>query len=186
MPRRAAARRSSQVPARAGSLPASRPFEAHEPADLPAAGGRHDFGKVGVFAADVPAGPIQRRPLSRAGRPFADPGRPDQGRPLPDDVRVRMEGALNHDFSRVRLHEGRQAESLEADAYARGQDLHFAPGKLDLKSREGLKRLAHELEHVGQQARGEVAVPEGRDAPINDGSQHEAAADAAAEKAVAS
>ena len=39
-----------------------------------------------------------------------------------------MESAFGADFSAVRIHEDGAADAVDAQAYARGTDLHFGPG----------------------------------------------------------
>lgn len=76
------------------------------------------------------------------------------GRPLPDDLRAKMEAAFGVDFSAVRVHEGPQAESLGARAYTRGTEIVFAPGEYQPESQAGQELLGHELAHVVQQSQG--------------------------------
>lgn len=107
-----------------------------------------------------------------------------QGRPLPEPARLQMEAAFGQDLSHVRVHEGGQAESLDAVAYTQGHHIHFAPGKFSPRSREGMKLLGHELAHVVQQRAGRVAVPQGAGAPINGDPHLEAEADRMASRAL--
>jgi hypothetical protein len=73
-------------------------------------------------------------------------------RSLPVEVRRPMEARLGHDFSRVRIFAGSTAaEQLGADAFTRGEDVHFARGLYDVASPGGQTLLAHELAHVVQQ-----------------------------------
>jgi hypothetical protein len=74
--------------------------------------------------------------------------------PLRDDVRSRMEAAFGADFSAVRVHEDGAADAAGAQAYARGSDLHFAPGAYDPDSSQGRELIGHELTHVVQQQQG--------------------------------
>jgi hypothetical protein len=101
------------------------------------------------------------------------------GSPLPPPVQAKMEGALGHDFSNVRVHQGAEAPSIGALAFARGSHVHFAPGQYRPHSADGQRILAHELAHVAQQRAGEVRSPGGA-VPINDDARLEGAADAAA------
>lgn len=83
------------------------------------------------------------------------------GTPLEPRLQRTMERALGTDLSGVRLHTGdaaaRSAESVSARAYTSGDHVVFASGAYDPGSREGLRTIAHELVHVGQQRRGPVA-----------------------------
>src|SRR5688572_15103290 len=56
------------------------------------------------------------------------------GAPLPEDVRTAMEDAFDFDFGAVRVHEDDVAGSMGAVALARGNDVHFAPGRYDPSS----------------------------------------------------
>jgi Domain of unknown function (DUF4157) len=77
------------------------------------------------------------------------------GRPLPHSVRAVFEPLFQRDFSRVRIHTGREASeaasAIQARAFVAGRDIAFAAGEYDPLSREGQKLLAHELTHVLQQ-----------------------------------
>lgn len=130
------------------------------------------------------AAPIQRRTVKEFfhGADVRRPS-PGSGRALPPEVRAKMENALGHDFSQVRVHVGPEAEQVGAIAYARGTDLHFQPGRYDPSSRAGQALLGHELAHVVQQAQGRVAVPQGKGAPINADPALEAEADRMGERA---
>ena len=86
---------------------------------------------------------------------------PTGGEPLSDSLRKHYEPLLGHDFSRVRVHAGAQAaqsaRALGARAYTAGRDIVFGGGQFDPESGEGKNLLAHELAHVVQQDRGQVA-----------------------------
>lgn len=137
-------------------------------------------------SAPTPAvtAPIQRRTTKEFfhGADVRRPS-PGSGRPLPPQVRGKMERALGHDFSQVRVHVGPEAAQVGAIAYARGTDLHFQPGRYDPHSRSGQALLGHELAHVVQQAQGRVSVPQGKGAPINADPALEAEADRMGERA---
>ena len=80
------------------------------------------------------------------------------GAPLSRDVRPRMEPAMGHDLSSVRVHtSGESAEAARgfgARAFTVGSDVHFNAGEFTPGTKEGDKLLAHELTHVvqGQQS----------------------------------
>lgn len=107
------------------------------------------------------------------------------GKPLPGEVRSRMERTLNADFSTVRVHEGADATAVGARAFTRGEHLHFAPGEFRPRSGEGMRLVAHELAHVVQQRRGRVR-PTGKveGLALNDDPRLEHEADAAGARAV--
>lgn len=85
-----------------------------------------------------------------------------EGRPLEPRIRQAMEASFQADFSSVRVHEGPTAHALGALAFTLGEDLHFAPGRYDPTSSEGVALIGHELAHVVQQREGRVANPYGR------------------------
>lgn len=78
--------------------------------------------------------------------------------PLPDAERSYFEGALQHDFSDVRVHTGAPAAAAAsargAKAYTDGSDIAFAAGRYAPGTPSGRELLAHELVHVAQQSRG--------------------------------
>jgi hypothetical protein len=93
-------------------------------------------------SSSAPAGdaPVQRKAASG-------------GEPLAPAVRSTMESRLGHDFSQVRVHEGREAAAEGAVAYAKGSDVHFSPGAYQPDTPIGAHLLGHELAHVAQQQR---------------------------------
>ena len=76
------------------------------------------------------------------------------GRPLDAATRADMEGRFGYDFSAVRIHaDARAAESaksIDAFAYAVGNDIAFGEGQYAPQSEAGQRLLAHELTHVAQ------------------------------------
>ncbi|MEG3928236.1 DUF4157 domain-containing protein, partial [Microcoleus sp. D3_18a_C4] len=89
------------------------------------------------------------------------------GKPMPEPVQQKMEGAFGADFSGVRIHEGPQAKAINAIAYTQGENIHFQPGKYQPDTQSGQELLGHELTHVVQQKAGRVTVPQGKGSPIN-------------------
>ncbi|MDZ4749829.1 MAG: DUF4157 domain-containing protein [Saprospiraceae bacterium] len=77
------------------------------------------------------------------------------GRPLADQVKADMEQSFKYDFSDVRIHDDKESQelcgSLNAQAFAIGNDIFFNSGKYDPESDKGRELLAHELTHVVQQ-----------------------------------
>jgi hypothetical protein len=88
------------------------------------------------------------------------------GRALDADTRSFMEKRFGDDFSSVRIHTGDRAaasaQSLQARAYALGNDLVFGTPNFDPSTNAGRQLLAHELAHVVQH----------RHAPQNRGQIH--------------
>lgn len=83
-----------------------------------------------------------------------------QGEALPDAVRERMERAMGHDFSHVRIHRDgaaqRAAEALNAHAFALGAEIFFGSGTFAPGTAKGDRLLAHELTHVIQHDEGRL------------------------------
>jgi hypothetical protein len=87
---------------------------------------------------------------------------------LPTVVRHRLEELFGADLASLRVHTASaSATALGARAFARGDEIHFAPGEYEPFSREGWRVLGHEIAHVIQQRCGRV--PRGFDtAPLDD------------------
>lgn len=77
------------------------------------------------------------------------------GSALPGDTQQFMESRFNSDFSDERIHTDSTAENLSrsvnAQAFAHGNDIYFNSGKFSPDSTEGRTLLAHELTHTVQQ-----------------------------------
>lgn len=72
------------------------------------------------------------------------------GEPIGRGLRAEMESRFGRDFSNVRVHtNSEEAGAMGARAFARGNDIAFAPGESPKKDRA---LLAHELTHTVQQA----------------------------------
>lgn len=78
------------------------------------------------------------------------------GEPMAVEVRQKMEGLFRTDFSSVRIHSSPQAQAMGALALTMGDTLHFAPGRYNPKTPQGMQILGHELAHVVQQRAGRV------------------------------
>jgi len=109
------------------------------------------------------------------------------GQPLPEAVRCKAERVLGAELSAVRIHEGPQPQAVDALAYTRGRDIHFAPGQYDPESRRGKELLGHELAHVIQQAQSQVQpTTEAAGVGINESSALESQANELGAKIAAS
>lgn len=133
---------------------------------------------LGAATAAYGKGAIQRKIADRAAKRSAGPadGGGGGGSALPEQVQAKMENSFGADFSDVRVHQGGQADQLCAKAFARGNELHFAPGQYDPSSQGGQALIGHELTHVVQQRAGRVAT-QGKDGPINNDPSLESEAD---------
>ena len=61
-----------------------------------------------------------------------------------------MEKLVKRDLSHVRVYSSPVADAMGAEAFTTGDRIVFAPGRMDLKTGQGLALLGHELAHVGQ------------------------------------
>ncbi|MFF0086749.1 DUF4157 domain-containing protein [Streptomyces canus] len=85
------------------------------------------------------------------------------GDPLPTSVRSTAEGALAHDFSRVRVHSGsvasKSAAAVGARGYTVGKDVVLGSAAASMESLEDLSLITHELAHVAQDDREYLGGP---------------------------
>lgn len=97
------------------------------------------------------------------------------GAPLPGALQAKMSTAFGADFSTVQVHLDDRAGAIGAQAFASGDNLHFAPGQYDPDSQGGQELIGHELAHVVQQRAGRVAAPaQGAGLVIDDALEREA------------
>lgn len=75
---------------------------------------------------------------------------------LEEGLKSRIEQHLGYDLSGVELRESADAADIGAEAFAKGNVVHFAPGQFDQHTERGQHLIAHELSHVVQQAKGGV------------------------------
>jgi hypothetical protein len=84
---------------------------------------------------------------------------------LAPSLEARLGAELDADLSGVRLHEDDDADDLTrragADAVTIGADISFAPGKRQPGTREGARRLAHEVAHTVKHADPRLAHRDG-------------------------
>ncbi|HUH03376.1 MAG TPA: DUF4157 domain-containing protein, partial [Kofleriaceae bacterium] len=124
---------------------------------------------------------VRRDPAGSAVQPNAreqvEAAAGGSGEPLPVGLRGRLEGALGADLSGVRTHQGgnsaRAATALSANAFAQGQDIHFAPGRYDPESPAGERLIAHEVAHTVQQQGASSADPQADLEVSSPGDRHE-------------
>jgi hypothetical protein len=93
-------------------------------------------------------------PLPPAVEHSLKPGKTG-GHSLQPALRQTLESRFGADFTKVRIHHGREASALAgrlgARAFTLGDDIYFDRGEYHPHDRPGLKLLAHELTHVIQQ-----------------------------------
>lgn len=105
---------------------------------------------------------------------------------LPNDIRGKMESAYGQSFGGVRVHQNSSRASGGVQAFAEGENLHFAPGRFQPGEQQGQWLLAHELAHVVQQRGGSGLAPVPQAfSPDDQRGLHEHEADTAATKAMA-
>jgi hypothetical protein len=126
---------------------------AREPAPRAGRGQSPDIGQVPLVAAggaQTMGYPAQRRIALRDSAPTPDRSfAPTTSRPLPGPLRDRVERQSGLPMDHVRVHHNsREPERLHALAFARGGDIHLAPGQDS--------HLPHEAWHLAQQAQGRV------------------------------
>lgn len=84
-----------------------------------------------------------------------------RGQPLHNDTRSFMESRFGTDFSQVRIHSNRIAQTMNreinAKAFTVGKDIYFNEGQYQPNSDSGKHLLAHELTHVVQQSDGQIS-----------------------------
>jgi len=112
---------------------------------------------------------IQRQPVAnKDGRLRQDIAAEIQsasqgGQPISGTLREEMSQQLGHDFSTVRIHTGRRADTLarqlQARAFTLGNSIFFSQGAYDPQSAAGRHTLAHELTHVVQQSGSSAGGP---------------------------
>ncbi|HSZ25471.1 MAG TPA: DUF4157 domain-containing protein [Cytophagaceae bacterium] len=99
-----------------------------------------------------------------AGRRLETPEVKDSGNvssSLEGEVQAKMENSFGQDFSNVKIYkDSGSAKDMNAKAYTKGTDIHFAPGAYHPDSKEGLALIGHELTHVVQQREGRVGPEE--------------------------
>ena len=102
-------------------------------------------------------------------RAASGPSAPPCGAPLPLRHRHRLEAGLGIGLGGVRLHTNAAANSVTSEyaatALTFGQNIYFASGAYAPDQPSGARLLAHEVAHVGQQARGAPMVQRQRARP---------------------
>ena len=86
------------------------------------------------------------------------------GSPLPEQVRQRMEAAMGHDFSHVRIHTGgaahKASKDINAHAFTTGAHIYFGSGEFQPGTTRGDRLIAHELTHVIQHDEHRLSLPD--------------------------
>ncbi len=158
------------------------------------AGGGIAPGKSTLTARLMRSRAIQRQAESTAASGVAanaesavDRASSSTGAGLPPHLQQTFEQSLGADLSAVRVHTGDDsasaAQAVGAQAYAVGDDIHFAAGRYQPDDPFGMHLLAHEVAHTVQQRGGEPA-PAFKLEVSEPGDAHEVEADRAADAMV--
>jgi hypothetical protein len=112
-----------------------------------------------TLAMDAPAqdATAEAAPVQRKADPAASAGGAGGSGNLASPVRGRMESLFGVPFGDVRVHRDAEPASHGAVAFARGENVHFAPGQYQPETPGGQHLIAHELAHVVQQRNGSPA-----------------------------
>lgn len=73
---------------------------------------------------------------------------------LPEEVQSSLEGHFGYSIDHLKFRESSDVEQIGAKAYARGDEIHFAPGQFRPDTALGRKMIGHEVAHIAQQAGG--------------------------------
>jgi len=144
--------------------------------------------RIGASESAAPPGSPKglTSPLSRVsqdgarGKPIPPPVRANGGSQLSAALLARMNAALGHDFSHVRVHTDAEAdqaaEQVRARAFTIGSHIWFKQGLYSPGSKTGDELLMHELVHVKQHDEGRLpSAKNGRASKPTDGHEREAA-----------
>lgn len=73
---------------------------------------------------------------------------------LPDALRNKLENHFSHRLDNLSFKESPEVSNMGIKAYTKGNVIIFAPGQFNPETSLGQKMIAHEIEHVKQQASG--------------------------------
>jgi hypothetical protein len=146
--------------------------------------GQRKEGQNGVSMKDNRPEALAQRKLIGAIQKMDEPIQKNETG-MPNEVKTKMEGAMNTDFSDVKVHSNsRKAPEVGALAFTQGSQVHFAPGQFKPNTKSGQELLGHELAHVVQQRKGIVKpTTEAAGLPVNDSPHFEREADQLGKKA---
>lgn len=75
---------------------------------------------------------------------------------LPEELKGSIEAHFAHSVDNLTFRESQDVTQIGAKAYARGDEIHFAPGQFRPDTAEGRKMIGHEISHVAQQRSGQA------------------------------
>jgi hypothetical protein len=174
-------RKAAPAPSSMDRAPAPSSMDRAPAPSVGSADSARDWSAALGFTGSATEAPVQAKGADSGARATLAGGGSGQG--LDEGVRGTMEQSFGADFSSVRVHQDGQAESLGAQAFAQGDDLHFAPGKYDASSQSGQALIGHELAHVVQQRAGRVSTGQAKGGQVHTDLSLEAEADRAGEAA---
>lgn len=73
---------------------------------------------------------------------------------LPEALQDSLEGQFGYSIDNLKFRESSDVNTIGAKAYARGDEIHFAPGQFRPDTALGRKMIGHEVAHIAQQAAG--------------------------------
>lgn len=127
-------------------------------------------------------GGMQSAAAVAAPAPAPTPAKPARKRieGMPEALQEHLEATFGQDFSEIKVHaNSSQASKAGALAFARGKEVHFAPGQFQPDTPQGRQLIGHEFAHLVQQSTQHVKANTAvGDLPVNDDPALEAAADA--------
>lgn len=96
-------------------------------------------------------------PFTPPAEPPMDPEQNGSGANAGAGLMAKMEASFGTTFDDVKLHvDSPEAQAIQAKAFARGNEVHFAPGQFNPHSQGGQELMGHELAHIVQQRQGRV------------------------------
>jgi hypothetical protein len=124
---------------------------------------------VGQSAATQGLFPAKRQAGFHAPAESGMASLPARGQPLAQPLRDFFEPRFGYDFSDVRLHTDARAaglaESIQARAFAVGNEVVFGMGEFAPETSRGRELIAHELTHVVQQESGTIRRQPKKESP---------------------
>lgn len=125
-----------------------------------------DDGDAAAGDVDAGSGKVRARSQSSQG-------------PLSPVLQAKLEGALGENFDNVKVNPNSQeAVQMNSHAFARGNEVHFAPGQFKPDTEKGQELIGHEFSHIkGQRHENIEANKEVNGQAVNFDPKHEAKAD---------
>ncbi|MCL2399306.1 MAG: DUF4157 domain-containing protein [Defluviitaleaceae bacterium] len=102
--------------------------------------------------------PLQGKGLEIESTDVLESDKSDSSKKLdiPENLSQKIQDSFGIDTSKISLLESPEVAKMGAKATAQGNEIRFAPGEYNPDTTEGLKILGHELNHVREQATGNI------------------------------